>query len=703
MARVAPDRGARRALTRAFTRALCRAQAPKKINIHGWTGCPFFQRSKTVATTLTLLFPSQFQMALKETADREAYRADIGVDLADGLRTRFANAAAHSHTACPFVYFDSDEYLGGCDAFVDWSKAALSPSAGAAPAPCVQAPDGYASGHGYEYDLVVIGGGSGGLACSKEAARLGARVACLDFVKPSPAGTTWGLGGTCVNVGCIPKKLMHNAALIGETMKHDAAAFGWSAAPSHDWAAMRGNVQDHIKSLNFKYRVALREAGVAYLNKLGSFVDAHTLKCVDKKGKETTITSARFVVAVGGRPSPLGCPGAELAITSDDLFQLEAAPGKTCVVGGGYVALECGGFLHSLGYPVTCAVRSILLRGFDRECCDKIGAYMEHAGIAMKKGVTPASVEKTAGGKLKVSFSDGTADEFDTVVAAIGRNADTSKVGLDAAGVALNPKNGKIPCVNEQSTSAPHVYAIGDVVDGEPELTPVAIQAGVLLARRLFGGGGEPMDYKMVATAVFTPLEYGCVGLSEDDAIASLGAANVDAYISEFLPLEWSLSEARADEGVTKCFVKVRRATSPLALPPGSSDSGSLARPARRRRRRGPTRVCAAPRALAGRRRQERAGPARARPALPRAERGRDHAGARDRAQEGPHVRRDDRGRRHPPDRRRRVHDRLRRQGARALARDGARTRSRPLLSERALSCFLRAQSSGESAEKGGC
>jgi len=530
--------------------------APKRINVHGWTGCPFFQRSKTVATTLTLLFPTQFQMNIQETPDRDAYRAEIGVDLADGMRTKFSNPTAHSHTACPFVYLDSDDYLGGCDNFVEWSKTAMAPATAAGPPAAVQKPDGYKSGHEYTYDLVVVGGGSGGLACSKEAAKLGAKVACLDYVKPSPMGSKWGLGGTCVNVGCIPKKLMHNAALIGETMKQDAAAFGWTAAPTHSWATMRQNVQDHIKSLNFKYRVALREAGVTYLNKLGSFVDEHTLKCVDKKGKEELITSARFVVAVGGRPSPIECPGGELAISSDDLFSLEAPPGKTCVVGGGYVALECGGFLHALGYPVTCVVRSILLRGFDRECCDKIGAYMEAGGIAMKKGVTPASIEKTAAGKLKVTFSDGSADEYDTVVGAIGRGADTAALGLENAKVTTNARNGKIPCVHEQS-DVPNIYAIGDVVDGEPELTPVAIQAGVLLARRLFAGATEPMNYKNVATAVFTPLEYGCVGLSEDDAIKMYGEANVDSYISEFLPLEWSLSEERAADAVPKCFVKV--------------------------------------------------------------------------------------------------------------------------------------------------
>jgi thioredoxin reductase (NADPH) len=217
--------------------------------------------------------------------------------------------------------------------------------------------------------LIVIGGGSGGLACAKEAQKLGARVAVLDFVKPSPHGTTWGLGGTCVNVGCIPKKLMHTAALMGESAM-EAENYGWKRSGSqapHSWNTLRDNVQDHIKSLNFGYRVQLREQGVTYLNKLGKFVGPNTLEVVDKKGKKETITGARFVVAVGGRPTPLACPGGELAISSDDLFSLENPPGKTCVVGASYVALECAGFIHGLKQgEVSVLIRSIPLRGFDR-------------------------------------------------------------------------------------------------------------------------------------------------------------------------------------------------------------------------------------------------------------------------------------------------------------------------------------------------
>jgi thioredoxin reductase (NADPH) len=207
------------------------------------------------------------------------------------------------------------------------------------------------------------------------------RVCLLDFVKPSPAGSKWGLGGTCVNVGCIPKKLMHTAAMYGDHAR-DAALYGWEGGvtTSHSWETLRNNTQDHIKGLNFGYRVEvspslslwtspcpqLREKGVSYLNKLAKLVDAHRVEVSDKKGSKT-ISGARIVIAVGGRPSPLQCEGAELAISSDDLFMKADPPGKTCVVGAGYVALECAGFIQGLRQAqVTVLVRSILLRGFDR-------------------------------------------------------------------------------------------------------------------------------------------------------------------------------------------------------------------------------------------------------------------------------------------------------------------------------------------------
>jgi len=200
------------------------------------------------------------------------------------------------------------------------------------------------------------------------------------------------------------------------------------------------------------------------LNKLGKFIDKNTLEVTDKKGKVSTITSSRFLVAVGGRPTPLTCEGAELAISSDDIFSLERNPGKTLCVGASYISLECAGFLAGLGVDTTVAVRSILLRGFDRECAHKIGDSMVKHGVKFKREVTLQRLEKLDSGRIRVLFSDGSVSEFDTVLGAIGRTADTEKLGLETVGVEVNPKNGKIIGKFEQS-SCPNIYAVGDVLE----------------------------------------------------------------------------------------------------------------------------------------------------------------------------------------------------------------------------------------------
>eukprot|EP00123_Amoebidium_parasiticum_P005705 comp16843_c0_seq1/m.15291 comp16843_c0_seq1/g.15291 ORF comp16843_c0_seq1/g.15291 comp16843_c0_seq1/m.15291 type:complete len:495 (-) comp16843_c0_seq1:298-1782(-) len=410
--------------------------------------------------------------------------------------------------------------------------------------------------HGYEYDLVVIGGGSGGLATSKEAKLLGKKVAVLDYVVPSPPGTTWGLGGTCVNVGCIPKKLMHTAAIIGHTFE-DAPDYGWQTEkPAHDWSKLVQSVQDHIGSLNWGYRVSLREKGVEYLNMLGSFVDAHTIKCVDKKGKERLITTDKVLIAVGGRPIYPGIPGAkEHGITSDDLFSLPTNPGTTVVVGASYVALECAGFLASLGNKVTVLMRSIPLRGFDQQMAEMVASYMQQHGVDFVRGVVPTEITKSDDGMLHVAYSGndqkGTLD-CNTVLFAIGRTPCTAQLNLSAAGVSVDAKTGKIPVVHEQ-TNIPSIYAIGDVLLGRPELTPVAIQAGRLLARRLYGGAATTMDYDNIPTTIFTPLEYGCIGLAEEDATAKYGADNIEVFHSYFKPLEWTVAH-REDNA---CYAKL--------------------------------------------------------------------------------------------------------------------------------------------------
>ncbi|CAI7894681.1 unnamed protein product [Closterium sp. NIES-53] len=429
------------------------------------------------------------------------------------------------------------------------------------------APPAEDGGAAYDYDLVVIGGGSGGLACSKEAAKLGKKVACLDFVKPTPSGTQWGLGGTCVNVGCIPKKLMHQAALLGESFS-DARAFGWDLPRDvkFDWAALVQGVGDHIGSLNWGYRVALRDGKVTYVNAMGRFVDAHTLECTTRAGQVSRMTAERFVIAVGGRPRYLGVPGdKDLCITSDDIFSLQRAPGKTLCVGASYISLETAGFLAGLGFPVSVMPRSILLRGFDQEVAEHIGLYMERHGVSFIRPAVPTRFDRTHDGKVAVTYKrmdtglEGR-EEFDTVVIAVGRDAQTQELNLAAAGVDVNPLTGKIIAPDEQ-TSAPHIYAIGDVLDTRQELTPVAIKAGQLLAHRLYSGSAQRMDYNLVPTTVFTPLEYGCIGMAEELAIATYGPDNIEVYHSYFKPLEWQVNHEESN-GVSHrednvCYAKL--------------------------------------------------------------------------------------------------------------------------------------------------
>ncbi|CAG2105463.1 unnamed protein product [Medioppia subpectinata] len=368
-----------------------------------------------------------------------------------GQELRQALSARVGRTSVPQVFI-SGQHIGGCD---DTHRAR---------------DDGLLAkllkGHDYDYDLIVIGGGSGGLAASKEAVKYNKKVAVLDFVVPTPLGTAWGLGGTCVNVGCIPKKLMHTAALIGQTLK-DAPHYGWNI--------------------------------------------------------------------------PGDCPGVkEFAITSDDLFSLPYCPGKTLVIGASYVALECAGFLRGLGLDVTVMVRSILLRGFDQEMAEKAGQYMAEEGVKFLRPSIPQRIqqlESGAPGRLLVTAkrtdnNQEFSEEYNTVLFAIGRDPCTDTIGLENAGV-LKEKNGKLATISEK-TNVDNIYAVGDILYGKLELTPVAIEAGVLLARRLFGGSNVECDYINVPTTVFTPLEYGACGYTEEQAVQTFGEQNIEERLLGF-------------------------------------------------------------------------------------------------------------------------------------------------------------------------
>lgn len=505
--------------------------AENKVMVFSKSFCPFCHKIKDLFNRINVPF--------------EVLELDI---VENGSAIQAALLAKSGQRTVPNVYINGEHVGGADDTMAAHANGDLMKLINKA-------------SHSYNYDLVVIGGGSGGLAASKEAANLGAKVAVCDFVTPTPKGTTWGLGGTCVNVGCIPKKLMHQAAIFHEDLK-DSREFGWQTPEgiTHDWNKMVEGIQNHIGSLNWGYRVALRDKKVDYLNAYATFVDDHTLKTVDRRGKEKTITADKFLLATGGRPRYPDIPGAkEHCITSDDIFSLPHAPGKTLLVGASYISLECAGFLAGLGYDVTVMVRSILLRGFDQQMAEKIGAYMEQHGVKFIRGAVPTSVtqvEEGTPGLLKVNARTTEGEEiegeYNTVVVAIGRDPCTSSIGLDKLNIEL-AKSGKVVVDKKEQSSVPHVYAVGDIMHGGHELTPVAIQAGKLLARRLYGNGSLLTDYDKVPTTVFTPLEYGCCGLSEEAAIERYGEDDIEVFHTNYQPLEFTVAHRPEND----CYAKL--------------------------------------------------------------------------------------------------------------------------------------------------
>lgn len=461
------------------------------------------------------------------------------------------------------------------------------------------------AGASFDYDLLVIGGGSGGISAAKIAGKAGKRVALCDFIVPSPQGSSWGLGGTCVNVGCIPKKLMHQSALIGEAVHHAASSFGWGAHKEDkyndqyeivhdpvpeidDWSRLVGNIQNHIRSLNWGYSSELMKNGVEYINAFATFNNdesghnrSHSLSLTSGDGTVRTVTARRVIVATGGRPTiPDNLPGArEHCITSDDLFSRRNKPGKTLLVGAGYIALECGGFINGMGFEAALMVRSTPLRGFDVDMARKITASMKGRGVRFIEKAVPLRIDKRDedGGRLLVTYrvttDDGSNTEsselFDTVVLATGRTAETGKLNLPAAGVRVDAHTQKILVDHFDRSTAPHVYAVGDVVHGRPELMPVALNSGKLLGTRLYIVGpkfvaeGKSLtenlpkdifvDYDKIPTAVFTPIEYGLCGLSEEQALEKYGW--VEVYHINFTPLEWTISHQGI--GANECYMKI--------------------------------------------------------------------------------------------------------------------------------------------------
>jgi glutathione reductase (NADPH) len=375
----------------------------------------------------------------------------------------------------------------------------------------------------YDFDLFVIGGGSGGVRCARIAAGHGARVAVAEE-------RFWG--GTCVNVGCVPKKLMVMASEYSAALE-DSRGFGWEVEPGrHDWKALIAAKDKEIGRLNGIYVKLLEGAGAKVFEARATFIDAHTL---DVGGRR--ITAERIVIAVGGRPVRLDCKGAEHAIVSDDAFFLDQAPRRVILVGGGYIAVEFAGIFRGLGAEVDLIMRQQLpLRGFDEDLRIELASALDTNGIRLH--ASSAIAEITADGTDRiVRLRDGTILTADLVFAAIGRVPHIEGLGLDRAGVAVDGF-GAVTVDAEGATSQPNIFALGDVTN-RINLTPVAIAEGHALSDALFGPGRRPWHFNAVASAVFSSPPLATVGLTEEQA-ALQGPA--DIYCTRFTPMRHALS-----------------------------------------------------------------------------------------------------------------------------------------------------------------
>jgi len=384
------------------------------------------------------------------------------------------------------------------------------------------------------FDLISIGGGSGGLACAQRAAEYGAKSAVIESGR---------LGGTCVNVGCVPKKVMWNAAGIAQALA-DAGDYAFeigeaAEAGGNDWSALKKKRDAYVARLNGIYERNLAAKGVAHIAGRARFLDAHT---VEVNGAR--YTAAHVVIATGGCPDVPAVPGAGLGITSDGFFELKTRPQRVAVVGSGYVACELAAAFQALGSEAELFIRKDhLLTHFDVMLGKSLMREMLADGLAIHTGVVPAALLEQSGRKTLAAADGREFPGYDCVLWAIGRSADVAGLELSAAGVSVDAR-GFVATDAFQNTNIEGVYAIGDVT-GRAQLTPVAIAAGRRLSDRLFGGKPDRhLSYEMIPTVVFTHPPIGTVGLSESEARAEFGDA-VKVYVADFTPMYHALTRRK--------------------------------------------------------------------------------------------------------------------------------------------------------------
>ena len=383
-----------------------------------------------------------------------------------------------------------------------------------------------------EYDYIVIGGGSGGIASANRAAMHGAKVILFEGKE---------VGGTCVNVGCVPKKVMWYGAQVAETLHRYAGEYGFDVTINKfDFATLKADRQAYIDRIHGSYERGFDNNGVERVYEYARFVDPHTVEVAGER-----YTAPHILIATGGHALYPNIPGSEYGITSDGFFELDEVPKRTAVIGAGYIAVEVAGVLNALGSDTHLFVRKDRpLRTFDKDIVDVLVDEMAKSGPTLHTHANATEVVKNADDSLTISFDNRETITVDCLIWAIGRAANTSGFGLEKTGVKLTEK-GTIYSDEFENTSVPGIYALGDVT-GKLDLTPVAVKAGRQLSERLFNNKADAkLDYTDIATVVFSHPVIGSVGLTEEKAVAKYGAENIKVYKSSFTPMYTALGDNR--------------------------------------------------------------------------------------------------------------------------------------------------------------
>ena len=388
------------------------------------------------------------------------------------------------------------------------------------------------------YDYLAIGGGSGGIASINRAASYGKKCAIIEAKY---------LGGTCVNVGCVPKKVMWYGAQVAEAIHSYAPDYGFDVQVNQfNYAKLVENRQAYIGRIHQSYNNVLGKNQVDVIRGFAQFVNKNTVEVRLENGETEQITADHILIATGGRPARPAIAGAEYGIDSDGVFELTTLPKRVAVVGAGYIAVELAGVFNSFGVETHLFVRQHApLRNFDPLIVETLLEVMAQDGITLHTQAIPQEVVKNSDGSLTLKLADGRSQEVDCLVWAIGREPATDKINLAAAGVVANER-GFIPVDKFQNTNVSGIYAVGDIIEGGIELTPVAVAAGRRLSERLFNNKpNEHLDYNLVPTVVFSHPPIGTIGLTEPQAIEQYGADNIKVYKSSFTSMYSAITQHR--------------------------------------------------------------------------------------------------------------------------------------------------------------